>query len=75
MGMLLDLAGDAFLQELAAEYDHQLRYVLGHVKERLGLSAILVRPDGVVAWTCGGEARQESILQSADRWFARKETH
>jgi len=78
-GVLLDFDGEASLQTLASAYGDQLKYVSGRAKEQLGLSAVLVRPDGFVAWASDGEpsdrkTQEESIRQAAARWFARKET-
>jgi hypothetical protein len=68
-GMLLDLDGNAFLRALAVEYGDQLKYVSGHAKEQLGLRALLIRPDGFIAWASDSEPSGPSIRQAADRWF------
>jgi 2-polyprenyl-6-methoxyphenol hydroxylase-like FAD-dependent oxidoreductase len=70
-GILLDFAGNASLAALASEYGGRLKYVSGRAKEQLGLSAALVRPDGVVAWASDGEPDEPAIRQAAARWFAR----
>ena len=44
-------------------------YVACDVKDRLGLSAVLVRPDGVVAWVSDGVADEEGLARAAGRWF------
>jgi 2-polyprenyl-6-methoxyphenol hydroxylase-like FAD-dependent oxidoreductase len=76
-GMLLDFDGNPLLKTLASEYGNQLKYVSGRAKEQLGLSAVLIRPDGFVAWASGCEPKEESIRQAAALWFgscATKET-
>ena len=78
-GMLLDFDSNASLQALASEYGDQLKYRSGPAKQRLGLSAALIRPDGFVAWAADSEAydsetREQSIRQAAASWFAHKET-
>ncbi len=74
-GMLLDFDGNASLKTLASEFGDQLKYVSVLAKEQLGLSALLVRPDGFVAWASDSESRKQSIRQAAHLWFARKETN
>jgi 2-polyprenyl-6-methoxyphenol hydroxylase-like FAD-dependent oxidoreductase len=73
-GMLLDFEGNASLKKLASEYGDQLKYVSGRAKDGLGLSAVLIRPDGFVAWASDNESREQAIRQAAALWFARKET-
>ena len=70
-GVLLDLDGNASLAALASEYGDQMKYISGRVKERLGLSAVLIRPDGIIAWATDGEPNEESIKRAAARWFIR----
>jgi hypothetical protein len=38
---------------------------------RLGLSALLVRPDGFVAWATDTTPDVEAVTSAGDRWFAR----
>jgi 2-polyprenyl-6-methoxyphenol hydroxylase-like FAD-dependent oxidoreductase len=73
-GMLLDFHGNASLEALASEYDDHLKYVSGRAKEQLGLSALLIRPDGFIAWASDSETKERSIRRAAALWFARKET-
>ncbi|WP_260738298.1 FAD-dependent monooxygenase [Tunturiibacter lichenicola] len=73
-GVLLDFDSSPSLKTLANEYNDQLKYVSGRAKEQLGLSAVLIRPDGFVAWASESEPSEQSIRQAADLWFARKET-
>jgi 2-polyprenyl-6-methoxyphenol hydroxylase-like FAD-dependent oxidoreductase len=73
-GMLLDFEGNASLKILASEYGDQLKYVSGRAKEQLGLSAVLMRPDGFIAWASDNEPNEQSIRRAAALWFARKET-
>lgn len=50
-------------------FDEQVEYIGGNVKDRLGLSAMLVRPDGVVAWVARGVADYEGFEGAARQWF------
>lgn len=69
-GVLLDFDGDASLQALASGYGDQLQYVLGRAKERLGLRAVLVRPDGFVAWATDHDPVHDELQRAAAHWFA-----
>lgn len=68
-GVLLDFDGRASLKTLASEYGDGMKYVSGRAKEKFGLSAVLIRPDGFVAWASDGEPDEESIRQAAALWF------
>jgi hypothetical protein len=47
---VLDFDARAPLQALGSRWSDRITYVAGDAKDRLGLSAVLVRPDGFVAW-------------------------
>jgi 2-polyprenyl-6-methoxyphenol hydroxylase-like FAD-dependent oxidoreductase len=49
-GILLDFDRNGSLKTWASEYDDRIKYVSGRAKEQLGLSAALIRPDGIIAW-------------------------
>ncbi|HEY0197899.1 MAG TPA: FAD-dependent monooxygenase [Rhodanobacter sp.] len=68
-GLLLDFAAHAPLQAFASRWNGRIMYVASDVKDSLGLSAVLVRPDGIVAWA--GEAVPDLMeaAQAASRWF------
>lgn len=70
-GVLLDFAADAALAALAAEHAG-LRYVASPAAEQLGLRAVLVRPDGVVAWATDGAVDGEVLRAALGRWFGRQ---
>ncbi|MFI1409117.1 FAD-dependent oxidoreductase [Streptomyces sp. NPDC020707] len=65
-GVLLDFTADQALREAAQAWQSRIRYAAGPVRDRLGLTAVLVRPDGIVAWT-GGD--RHAFEQAAARWF------
>jgi 2-polyprenyl-6-methoxyphenol hydroxylase-like FAD-dependent oxidoreductase len=54
-GLLLDLAGDPDLRARADGWPDQVRVLETRCPDRPGLSALLVRPDGFVAWAAGAE--------------------
>ena len=70
-GILLDFDSKTLLKTLASEYGDRLKYVSGRAKEQFGLSAVLIRPDGFVAWASNSEPDAQSIRQAAVPWFAR----
>jgi 2-polyprenyl-6-methoxyphenol hydroxylase-like FAD-dependent oxidoreductase len=68
-GLLLDFDGRPALQALAGRWSDRIRYVASGVKDRLGMSALLVRPDGVVAWASDAGPDHAEAAQAASRWF------
>ena len=69
-GTLLDFGSNASLKILADEYGGRIRYISGSTKNTLGISALLIRPDGIIAWAaddndpdCGG------LQRAAACWF------
>ncbi|CAB3810616.1 FAD-dependent monooxygenase [Paraburkholderia fynbosensis] len=68
-GLLLDFNASVALQTLAEGWRDRLGYVPGDAKERLGLSAVLVRPDGIIAWASPGAAGDKEAAQALRRWF------
>lgn len=68
-GLFLDFAAHAPLEALAARWNGRVAYVAGDAKDALGLSALLVRPDGVVAWAAEGAPDLDEAAQAAARWF------
>jgi 2-polyprenyl-6-methoxyphenol hydroxylase-like FAD-dependent oxidoreductase len=71
IGILLDFDGNAALRSVADRLQGRLNYSEGAAKERLGLSAVLVRPDGIVAWACDGEPGISELIQALSRWLPR----
>jgi len=67
--LLLDFDASAPLRALAGRWRDRIAYVAGDAKDRLGLSAVLVRPDGFVAWACEAAPSHEEAAQAAWRWF------
>jgi 2-polyprenyl-6-methoxyphenol hydroxylase-like FAD-dependent oxidoreductase len=68
-GLLLDFGGQASLKALDGVWGNRVRYVASDAKERLGLSAVLVRPDGFVAWASDTTASPEEVTRAAARCF------
>jgi Aromatic-ring hydroxylase, C-terminal len=74
-GLLLDFGRQAWHQALDGLWGDHVRYVASDAKDRLGLSALLVRPDGFVAWASDTTPSPEEVTRAAARWFARREHH
>src|SRR5206468_4189962 len=74
-GLLLDFGQPSSLQALDGFWGDHVRYVAGDAKDRLGLCALLVRPDGFVAWASDATPSPEEVTRAAARWFATGERH
>ncbi|WP_324671285.1 FAD-dependent monooxygenase [Hymenobacter sp. GOD-10R] len=70
--ILLDFDRDASLEILASEFGSQLKYVAGRAKEQVGLRAVLVRPDGIVAWASDHDSTNQELQQAAAQWLCRR---
>lgn len=68
-GLLLDFDPSSPLQVVASRWRGRIPYVAGDARDRLGLSAVLVRPDGFVAWAADAAPDLEEAAQAASRWF------
>ena len=68
-GLLLDYGAQPSLQALTNRWRGRINYVASEVRDRLGLSALLVRPDGIVAWAGEQAADNEDVSRAAARWF------
>ena len=72
-GLLLDFDASAPLEALASRWGDRITYVARDAKCRLGLSAVLVRPDGFVAWAADADPDLEAVARAASRWFGEPE--
>jgi hypothetical protein len=68
-GLLLEFGQDAALRPLAGRWSDRIDYVAGDVTERLGMTAALVRPDGVIAWASATAPDPTQAEVAAARWF------
>jgi 2-polyprenyl-6-methoxyphenol hydroxylase-like FAD-dependent oxidoreductase len=71
-GLLLDFAGQTALAAVAAKYGDRIRYLRALAADHAGLGAVLVRPDGIVAWAVDADADTDpagaGLQQAAARW-------
>ncbi|GAA2746784.1 hypothetical protein GCM10010440_40000 [Kitasatospora cinereorecta] len=68
-GVVLDFTADRCLHGPAGRRAGRLRYAAGPARNDLGLGAVLVRPDGTVAWAAAGRPDRTGFEGAADRWF------
>ncbi|MEV8518881.1 FAD-dependent monooxygenase [Dyella marensis] len=70
-GLILDFDASTPLRTLANRWGDRVAYIASAATDMLGLSAVLIRPDGVVAWTAEGNPNSGEAAQAASRWFGR----
>jgi 2-polyprenyl-6-methoxyphenol hydroxylase-like FAD-dependent oxidoreductase len=68
-GLLLDLADDPELRALAQGWAGQVQIVTAGGPGEPELSALLVRPDGYVAWAAGAGAGLAGLQTALTAWF------
>jgi 2-polyprenyl-6-methoxyphenol hydroxylase-like FAD-dependent oxidoreductase len=68
-GILLDFDRSTSLKTLATEYGGQIKYISGRAKEQLGLSAVLIRPDGIITWASDNAPDYSEFQKAAAHWF------
>ena len=68
-GLLLDFGPGSPLRALADRRAVRIDYVAGDVQDRLGLQAVLVRPDGIVAWAGDTVPDAAAIGRAMTQWF------
>ncbi|MGW8728025.1 FAD-dependent monooxygenase [Streptomyces sp. NPDC055808] len=69
LGVVLDFSSDRRLSGPAAGWRNRLRYAAGTPADDLGLGALLVRPDGTVAWAGDHGFAAAGFESAASRWF------
>jgi 2-polyprenyl-6-methoxyphenol hydroxylase-like FAD-dependent oxidoreductase len=68
-GLFLDFDASEPLRAVASRWSERIVYVGREAKNRLGLSAILVRPDGFVAWAGDTANDTAGAVRAASLWF------
>jgi hypothetical protein len=68
-GVLLDFKIGSPPSHYPGLFNGRIKYIASDVTDRLGLSAVLVRPDGVVAWLGDAVPNYEECWQAVLRWF------
>lgn len=67
--LLVDFDNRAELKAIADRCGGQVQYVTGAVEVRLGLKAVLARPDGVVAWATDAVSNDGEVAGAVSRWL------
>lgn len=70
-GVALDFSTDRCLHDSAMGWEHRIRYAAGTATEDLGVTGVLVRPDGVIAWAADRDPDREAFERAAGHWFGR----
>jgi 2-polyprenyl-6-methoxyphenol hydroxylase-like FAD-dependent oxidoreductase len=68
-GLLLDFAEAKELYALGQSRGERLKYASGKVKDSKGLTAVLVRPDGFVAWATESTPDAGAAEEAVERWL------
>ncbi|GJD49715.1 12-dehydrotetracycline [Methylobacterium crusticola] len=69
-GLLLDFDPGQSLQALASRRSGKISYVAADARDRLGLQAVLVRPDGIVAWASETASDEAAVGRAMTPWFS-----
>lgn len=62
--ILIDFSMNTSIKTLANEYGDQIKYISGPAKEQLGLTTVLIRPDGFVVWASDSEADYSELKKT-----------
>ena len=73
-GLLLDFDERAPLRTLVDDWPDRVDYFGGDAKDRLGVSALLVRPGGFIAWASDLAAGEDDAAQAVSQWFGRRKS-
>ncbi|MEV8636646.1 FAD-dependent oxidoreductase [Streptosporangium sp. NPDC051023] len=73
-GVALDFSTDHRLRDSATGRESRMRYAAGPAKNDLGLSAVLVRPDGIVVWAGDRDFDQKAFERAVSQWFGTSES-
>ncbi|WP_308016202.1 FAD-dependent monooxygenase [Nonomuraea aurantiaca] len=68
-GVALDFSTDRRLRDSATGWESRIRYAAGPARNDLGFGAVLIRPDGIVAWAGDRTPDREAFERAAGHWF------
>lgn len=70
-GLIIDFRESAEddLKRLAQKWHSKIDFVQNRAKDELGLRALVVRPDGIVAWATDNEVDLHGVEAALSRWY------
>lgn len=68
-GLLVDLTGKEAFEPLGRRWNSRLSTISTKAIDDRGVQALLVRPDGFIAWATDGEIDPAEAEQAITRWF------
>jgi hypothetical protein len=70
-GLLVDLTGGPDIAALSRSWAGRVKHVTGTAKDAKGVAALLVRPDGFVAWAADENSEPDlpALEKTLSRWF------
>jgi 2-polyprenyl-6-methoxyphenol hydroxylase-like FAD-dependent oxidoreductase len=69
LAVALDFSVDRRLRDSAQKWEGRIRYAAGPARNDLGSGAVLVRPDGVIAWIGDRVPDPEAFERAVRRWL------
>ncbi|MDC0707135.1 FAD-dependent monooxygenase [Stigmatella sp. ncwal1] len=72
--LLIDFSKNGAIAQRVRRWASSVDYLNVHAKNELGLKALLVRPDGIVAWVGEDAVDLESLRAALSRWFSAAES-
>jgi 2-polyprenyl-6-methoxyphenol hydroxylase-like FAD-dependent oxidoreductase len=68
-GLLVDFTANESMNSLSQKWSGRVKYAAPKTKDSKGLTALLVRPDGFVAWATDSELDAAALKETMLRWF------
>jgi len=68
-GWLVDFTASPSLRDVAQGWPARIGYAAVTARDEMGLQAVLVRPDGIVAWASDTVPDVSALAQAGMRWF------
>ncbi len=68
-GVLVDFDGSKALRQAMAPWSDRIRCAASRARNASGLAALMVRPDGFVAWASDTAPAAGDVEAAATRWF------
>ncbi|CRG84550.1 hypothetical protein PISL3812_01819 [Talaromyces islandicus] len=66
--LVVDFSGSASVAQLVQSWEPVVGYSGSNAKENFGFKALLIRPDGIVAWLSTDEVDADALKKALSRW-------